>query len=544
MGGTLSLAASIAAMDRTELERLAAGRRVVSPASVHDPLSFAIELLRPESIARALQGLHRESLEALLALARGGDADREILPELTAAGLVGLDTDTGRPVPLPELDGPLGGIELHAEAEHERGSAPPADTSAWYGAALTSVRRAAEVLFATGRHPVRLGRKGQPAVASVRELAEAAHCEPEPIARLLDAMRAAGLLEEMPGHTGAPLLGTTVTAMDDWLVLDYPRRWLVLARAAVSTLDARLRRGVERTGPDLRAVVGRLPHDYPLLPEAELESLARAADTAEDLGLTVDGRLTPAATALLQAEPEAALAIAETDLPDPVRGIYLQPDLSIVVPGPLPHEDELLLHAIAETEQLGPAASLRVGTDRLGRAVRRGGYTAAGIREQLQRLSLTGVPQPLEYLLRELAAKFDDPGAEAQGEAGRNRADSVAEPPPAPQPASQSTSRPAPRNRHAERAETAAARDPREALVDRVYAAVHEAGSEDDLTRRLKLAIRDRSAVQVTAVAGSSRHVFTLMPVSLQGGRLRATDQQAGVERTLPVSAITAVEAA
>lgn len=540
-------------MDRTALERLAAGRRVVSPASVHDPLSFAIELLRSESIARALQGLHRESLEALLALARGGDADRGILPELTAAGLVGLDTDTGRPVPLPELDGPLGEIELHAEAEHERGSAPPADTSAWYGAALTSVRRAAEVLFATGRHPVRLGRKGQPAVASVRELAEVAHCEPEPIARLLDTMRAAGLLEEMPGHTGAPLLGTTVTAMDDWLVLDYPRRWLVLARAAVSTLDARLRRGVERTGPDLRAVVRRLPYDYPLLPEAELESLARAADTAEDLGLTVDGRLTPAATALLQAEPETALAIAQTDLPDPVPGVYLQPDLSIVVPGPLPHEDELLLHAIAETEQLGPAASLRVGTDRLGRAVQRGGYTAAGIREQLQRLSLTGVPQPLEYLLRELAAKFDDPGAEAQGEAGRSRADSVAGPPPAPwspaprpapQPASQPSSRPAPRARRAERSEAAAARDPREALVDRVYAAVHEAGSEDDLTRRLKLAIRDRSAVQVTAVAGSSQHVFTLMPVSLQGGRLRATDQQAGVERTLPVSAITAVEAA
>jgi len=63
------------------------------------------------------------------------------------------------------------------------------------------------------------------------------------------------------------------------------------------------------------------------------------------------------------------------------------------------------------------------------------------------------------------------------------------------------------------------------------------------LSRRLELAIRHRRPVQVTAVAGAHEHVFTLLPLSLRGGRLRATDQQAGVERTLPVSAITAVEA-
>ena len=66
-------------------------------------------------------------------------------------------------------------------------------------------------------------------------------------------------------------------------------------------------------------------------------------------------------------------------------------------------------------------------------------------------------------------------------------------------------------------------------------------GGEGDLTRRLELAIRDRSPVRVTAVAGKDEREFTLLPVSLKGGRLRATDQQAGVERTLPVSAITAV---
>ena len=71
--------------------------------------------------------------------------------------------------------------------------------------------------------------------------------------------------------------------------------------------------------------------------------------------------------------------------------------------------------------------------------------------------------------------------------------------------------------------------------------AVSDERGEGDLTRRLELAIRDRSPVRVTAVAGKDEREFTLLPVSLKGGRLRATDQQAGVERTLPVSAITAV---
>ena len=81
-------------------------------------------------------------------------------------------------------------------------------------------------------------------------------------------------------------------------------------------------------------------------------------------------------------------------------------------------------------------------------------------------------------------------------------------------------------------------------MVERVLSADRSTGTEGDLTRRLKLAIRERSTVRVVAVAGDDEREFTLLPVSLQGGRLRATDQVAGVERTLPVSAITTVESA
>ena len=206
----------------------------------------------------------------------------------------------------------------------------------------------------------------------------------------------------------------------------------------------------------------------------------------------------------------------------------MQPDLSLIVPGPLPPEDEAALSAIVEIEQLGPAASLRLSTASLARAARRGSEPAA-VRALLERLSLTGIPQPLEYLLRDLERKLAMQPQPTGAQYAASRAPHTAPVASGPDP------RTAPQSGQATADELAA-------LLDRVLAAA--ASADGDLTRRLKLAIRDRSAVHVTAVAGADERVFTLLPVSLQGGRLRATDQQAGVERTLPISAITAVIAA
>lgn len=545
MSGTLALAASIAAMDRPALERLVEVRRVLSPASVHEPLGLAIELLRPDSVSRALQSAHRDSLAALLALStvKAHDEDRGALRALAADGLVGLDTATGVAVSLPEVQETLFALGFPGDAAGSDPSPqadpiaerPSTDPSAWYGAALTSVRRAAQLLRSIARRPVRLGRKSRPAVASVRELAEAAHCEPDAVDRLLDVLRAAGLLVELPGASGQQL-GLSANARG-WLALDYPQRWLALAEAAGSLIDARLRRGLEETPGELGAVVRRLSFDFPLLPEAELEALERVSLSADDLGLAVGGRLAPAALELLSGDRSAALRIAEQQIPAPVTGVYLQPDLSLIVPGPLQPEDEAALSAIADTEQLGPAASLRLSAGTLARAAQRG-IAPAAIRELLQRLSLTGIPQPLDYLLGDLERKLAE-GTASMDDELRSYAPAV---PTAPAPALPVASPEHEMETEAEQPEAPSGELAE--MVERVFAAARESGGEGELTRRLKLAIRDRSAVQVTAVAGSDERIFTLLPVSLQGGRLRASDQQAGVERTLPVSAITAVEAA
>ena len=120
-------------------------------------------------------------------------------------------------------------------------------------------------------------------------------------------------------------------ATQHWLMqLGYPGRRIELARAAVTRFDARVRRGIDESGGSLGVFAARLPHDYPLLPEADLESIISIIETAEELGLTVRGWLTPAAEALLRGDESNALALAMRDIPTPAAGVYVQPDLSII----------------------------------------------------------------------------------------------------------------------------------------------------------------------------------------------------------------------
>lgn len=522
MQDTLALAASIAAMDHRALTRLAMARSIVAPASVNDPLGFALELLRPDSIAKALQPLHRDDLRALLAAADSeGGEDRGTLRKLADAGLVGIDAQAGGFVALPEVTRIVAGLDLSSsEAGDKQPSALP-DTSSWFAPAITSVRRTAELLRAAAWRPVPVGRKGQPTSLAVRKLAEHVHTDAAVVEHLLAVMKRAGFVTETLGYDSHAQLSVTAHA-HDWLALDYPKRWLELAAATIAVLDEPLLRGVGETGGSLALAMTRVPLNYPLLPDPQLEQLGQLVHTAEDLGLTVVGQLTPVALALLDGDTSRALELARHAMPDPVPGLYVQPDLSVIVPGPLLPSDEAALSAIATTEQLGPAASMRLSTASLTRAVR-SGLSPDEIRKLLTRLSLTGIPQPLDYLLDDLARVH--PGSAKSGEP-KHTPEPVGEPVP-------------PTHASGEALGEILA-----AMVDRVHTAAHQTEGDGNLTRRLELAIRDKHQVQVTAVSGADERVFTLLPVSLQSGRLRATDQRAGVERTIPVSAIVAVDAA
>ncbi|MBK0417740.1 helicase-associated domain-containing protein [Leucobacter sp. CSA1] len=650
MSGTLALAASLAAMDRAELERLVALRPPQAVSGVQDPIGLAVELLRPDSIAAAVEQLSRSSIVALLLAADpadlgaadgpdpatasrgawGADADADAGADATAEllrlGLLGLDG--GSPAALPEVTSAVrsaldaAGVPRSALRENP-GAAPAADADAgserpagadWYGPALTATQRAAAILRSLAQQPGRINRRGTVAVATARHLAEAARIDAETAVRTLDTLALAGLTAPAGtvDRTGGDQLVVTADAAR-WLSLPHDERWCELARARAGSLSEPLRVAVSASHGDLGRAVGEiLPHEFPLMPAAALRAAEEFARAAEDLGMAMQGRFTPPTELLLAGDDEAARRAAARDIPQPVPGVYLQPDLSIVVPGPLAPADEQELFAVAEVEQLGVASTLRVTEPALSRAIDAGG-TVAGIRALLTRLSLTGIPQPLDYLLDDLSQRVGSIVVhEHHGDEGRTRVvvarrelldallvdralqhlqlvpDPARSAPiaysrlspehvltaladaryPAGTPDPAGPREPAAIRDPAGPRDPAAAMRPTDALdganaseapgsadapalpppladlVARVHRAARTEPGAGEFSRRLELAIRDRSPVLVTAAARGQERTFTLLPVSLSGGRLRATDQSAGVERTLPVAAITAVDPA
>lgn len=579
MSGTLALAASIAEMDRDALAALVRRRRPHAPASILDPIGLAAELLRSESIDRAVAPLDAPSLAALH---RGGGYDPGTHADLRAAGLVGIDEGS-----LASLDEVTAAVRSTLERlgidAGDLDSPLPAptreagDTASWYVAALTAVAIAAEVLRALRAQPARLNRTGAVAVVSIRGIADATGIEVDDAAVSIRLLQGAGAL--VPDAAGAFLVWSA--GAEAWLASPAPERWAALAETAVRELPTQLRGLLGRYRLDEALEV--LPGRFPLLPATTAGAADDFAAAASHLGLAVDGTLGEATRALLAGDRTATLAVATRDMPAPVPGVYIQPDLSVIVPGPLSAADEAVLAEISAPEQVGIASTRRI-TEASVTATLESGLGEAGVRDALARLSVTGTPQPLDYMLTSLASRIrnivvhdhdGDEGrtrievaradlfetltvdralhhlqltaGEASGElfsklrpehvfaalgdarytasldAERDRPDL----PPAPEPAESSSTQLPPEL---------------DQLVDRVHGAARSEPGTGDFTRRLELAIRDRSTVRITAAAQGKTHVFTLLPTSLDAGRLRATDAVAGVERTLPVSTITAVE--
>lgn len=540
MSGALALAASIAAMTRAEVRALVGARRISSPDSVHDPLGLALELLRPESMSRALSVTDRSGLHALQSLATAGvTADSSAtFAALRQRGLVGIHDTAGSFVALPEvsdaLERALAGIGMS--------DAPPSypatsvDTSRWFGEAITAVRCAAALLRVLIGHPARLSRKGTVTAAGVRALAEAIHSEQHYTGYLLTVLQHAGLVAATPAaRPGSATEALTLTdSAHEWLAAPYPERWLALAQALADRLNPHLRHALNRASGDLELAADTvLPAEFPLLPDTAIAEAREYLAASEAIGFTAQGHLSPPAIPLLAGNVAAAHELATRDLPAPATGVYVQPDLTIVVPGPLLPADEQALSEITETEQLGAAAVLRVTLASLSRARQRGHSTQA-IRALLDRLSLTGIPQPLDFMLTDLdRAQQNTSASTPPDDAWLTHADAHTTM------TGRAPVRPS--------ARTATARDHQkilDALADRVFDAAQSVSGAGNIGRKLELAIRDRAPVVVTAAAGSDERVFTLLPVALTAGRLRATDQVAGVERTLPLSAIVSVTAA
>jgi hypothetical protein len=145
---------------------------------------------------------------------------------------------------------------------------------------------------------------------------------------------------------------------------------------------------------------------------AGAEGAPAAAPTAPGgTGAAQDATGTPAGPGAAHGGPEARLALERALgallaplLPEPVDHVLLQADLTAVAPGPLERHLAETLSVLADVESKGGATVYRFTPASVRRALD-SGRDAADLHSFLEQHSRTPVPQPLAYLIDDVARR-------------------------------------------------------------------------------------------------------------------------------------------
>ena len=620
MPDTLALATELRARGDADLAVLLDARNISPEARIDDFFDLAEALLSSRSIRHALQRLDRPTLAVIaLVVERPGDAD-DLDARLTKAApaVAGITPSAQQPLrhavdlallrptdegfvaydavrdalreseadgQLPSRDdllrtGPP--VSDPSTAPQQTDPALAASESAWNATVAL-----AELVAELQKHPVReLGRGGLSA-PDAKLLALAMRVDAGAVTPHLQLAARAGLVAQEAGSWGP------TASADGWLTGSARERWQALVGAWLSGLSPQVRQTLGRV-PDSRwddELVRYAEWLYPAGQSWIHEAVEHVASQAAVLGLTVSGTLSPAGRAALASGAAAAADEVARYFPDDVDRVYLQHDLTVISPGPLRSDLDLRLRSMADIESRAQASTYRFTEASIERALG-GGESADGILRFLAELSLTGVPQPLHYLVTQAAERFgairvgpledQEAGSPDAGARSYVRSESTAfisqlavdqalsalglhqtgphrlisrfdyevvfwtlrdahYPVAAETIDGELVGLRRPRGR-----ERGPAGRPRERgheqLIARLRSSADEGSGADGpawIARQLDAAIEARSTVTVMVdVPGSGPMPLTLEPTGIGGGRLRGRDRTADIERTLPLSSI------
>lgn len=552
------LAVRLAAATDAQLASLFAARGVRTDAGWQDFFDAAEGLLETTSIERMLPRLTRAEAVALRHAVAGEDAGTQ-RDALVALALL---RDDGTPQP-PVADAVRTRPAVDA-ADPGTEPAPASDTAAAHAAerALTSVAMVADILLLARDAALPLLATGRIAAGEKRRIAESG-VPADLIDDLAELAAASGLVRAH--ERGLHLCA----AGEQWLALPAGARWRQLAEGFRDALP----RGVRTTGHGwipLRQWPGAHPWD-PSWPERCAALRARASL----LGLVADGDGEPPWAVPLREGHDAEPALLQQLLPAEVDRIFLQNDLTAISPGPLSSPLDVRLRTMAARESAAQASSYRFTAESITRALVLG-ETEQSILDFLDGISLTGIPQPLAYLVAQTAARHglvrvssDADGRTRIASTDRTLLESLA--------VDQSL-RPLGLLRDGQGLTTRVARDtvywaltdarypatlvdadgeivtPRRTALQACdpdaapsYAALirrlrdHQGADADAawLDRELEAAVRAKAEllIEVAMPDGTTRRLV-LEASGMGGGRLRGRDRAADVERTLPISSI------
>lgn len=372
---------------------------------------------------------------------------------LLARGLLAV-ADAGHVVLPREVGLALRGGHLHRDADSEPPvpvtvdrSVDAVDASAG-SAAAELLRLVDELLQAWSLAPPPVLRSGGLGVRELRRTAASLDVDDVTAAILVETAYVAGLVAD-DGEVGPSWAPTP--ASDLWQDDEPAGRWALLARAWLACTRAP---GLVGSRDDRDAVRGALSPgvDRPAALTVRVAVLAELADVsaglaldptsllerlrwrrprrtgrlhddlvtwtlreAELLGVTGRGALSTPGRALVAPDdpPDHARPARRADalaaavgrlLPPPVDHVLLQADLTAVAPGPLEPELATVMNLAADVESRGGATVYRFSAASVRRALD-AGWSARDLLDLLGARSRTALPQPLEYLVGDVARR-------------------------------------------------------------------------------------------------------------------------------------------
>ena len=305
------------------------------------------------------------------------------------------------------------------------------------GSAGELVRRVGTLLERWGVAPPGVLRSGGLGVRDLRTAATLLDVD-EPFAALvIELSKAAGLLAT---SGEAPDEWLPTPAYDLWRTRAVAERWAQLAQAWLDTprvaslvgtagvgetrVNALTPEAERQVAPDIRRWVLRDLASFGPATAASVESLVhrhewrrprRGGRSRDDLvrwtlheanavGVCARGALSTVGRLLLDGRGDAATDALAALLPDPVDHVLLQADLTAVAPGPLRDDLARSLTLLADIESSGGATVYRF-TERSVRRALDAGRSASECQSFLASVSSTPVPQPLSYLIDDVARR-------------------------------------------------------------------------------------------------------------------------------------------
>lgn len=530
-----------AALDSLNAFELEVARRASALPLGCAPRDLPDSELDESAVVTALQRLQQ------LALVWGDSAMLRPVRALSA-----LLAETKPPAPLPPPHPPL-----FPDTPRQ----PPAlvDKVA-AGSAFEFVRRVEVLVEHCDHQPLRMRQTGGFASREVRAVAALLDVPLGVATGHLEIAQAAGLLGLAAVGTDEVLLPTI--EFDSWQQLELADQWSYLATSWLETPapgEAWLKRlflqafgspvdGRVLSTADLRTWVA---WHRPRLAAAD-RHVVPLLDQASWVGVTGLGALSSFA-------PPRDTATLQPYLPPRTEHILVQADLTAIAPGPLTADASRELSSLAEVESRGGATVYRFTTESLHRAIRLG-WDVSDILAVLEARSRTELPQPLRYLVQDLARRRTD-GVTPSAETAERVSPQTRVPVTAVRPAvgrqsphSDQPQRGAPRALGAEppatdrlRPEDAAAIVAELKRGESASSPRRDGGAQPPAPLVATAVDVLREAVEtgevvwlsvVDALGGSSERLVRALEVS--DGQLRALDARAGEGVTVPVRRITA----